>query len=259
MTNSYNEYNNTWNMVKNYIQKKKNFDVFDVTFNHECSNIESIYYLDNYEKINNDYELKKLYFCKSRSYVSELIKNNNFDLIIELGSGWGRNIFHFLNENIINNVDIVSGEYTQGGCDTQEYINNNYVNYDKLKIYRFDYNNSSDFFGKIEKNKYNNILVLSFWSIEQVTYIKDEFIENLLGIGNNIKCVNIEPIGWQINDSSLMKENKEGYRSYYNKNYYIILKKFEENKKIKILNTVVNYFNFDCTESLGSLIEWNKI
>jgi hypothetical protein len=259
----YNEYNSYWANVGKYIKTKKLFnldDVIDVTFNLEkLKEAKYAYYLGDIYNANT-LELQKKYFILSRKYIEDLIKSNEYDLVIELGSGWGRNIFYYLSQDIPNNVNIVSGEYTDEGCEIQKYINNKFFKNNKLNVFKFDYNDSTDFFKKIkEQYKFKNVLVYSFWSIEQVTYIKENFLENLLNLCKNIRCVNIEPIGWQISVTSIMKENKTGGRSYYNKNYCKLLKNLELENKIKISNVIPNFFVFDTLEVYGSLIDWQKI
>ena len=259
MSNIYNEYNNYWKNIRNYIEGKKKFslyDIYDITFNIECKEINNIIQNGKYININNNILEKYKYFDISRHESLNENTINNYDLIIELGSGWGRNIFYYINKYNLENTKIISGEYTEEGCEAQKYIKNNFYKTNNLDIYYFDYNNSNDFFMNIEK-KYNNILVLTFWSIEQITYLNDNFFNNLLNMGGNIKCIHIEPIGWQISENSLMKENTSGYRSYYNKNLYPILKELKEKNKINIDRIILDYHNLGDKGSCGTFIEWS--
>jgi len=259
MNNIYLEYNSTWLKVKNKLEYVQNINIYDLIFGEDNSIFNRV--ISNGKIINIDDSEKLNYWEKSRKYMIDNLDNNDYDLIVELGSGYGRNIFYYLYQfkNKLINTEIISGEYTQGGCDTQNYIKNKFFNDSNLKIYRFDYNNSKDFFLNIS-NKYKNILILTFWSIEQVTYLNDDFFNNILNLKcDKLKVINIEPIGWQISEKSLMKENKTGYRSYYNKNLYIKLKELENKNVIKINNIILDFFNFDEIQSSGTLIEWEKI
>ena len=261
MSSVYNEYNNTWESIHNYIKMLDNIDIIDVTFNRECGPIYNIIDEGKYININNIYEKKNFYFFKSREKIIELILKNNFDVIIELGSGWGRNIFHYLKSypNIFNDLNIISGEYTKGGCDTQEYIKKTFFPDAKLQIFEFDYYNSDIFLNYIKKHNFKNCLILTFWSIEQITYLDEKFFENLFNISDKLTCINIEPVGWQIDEKSLMKENITGYRNYYNKNLFPLLKKYEKENKLKINDIILDFNNFGPAESCGTLIEWEKI
>jgi hypothetical protein len=267
MDKAYNEYNNTWLNVLNNFKNKNitNLNKNDIVFGEYSNlnnNLKHIKKVINNGKItdiseNNHIDLWE----KSREYTLDVLNNESYDLIIELGSGYGRNIFYYLFEhkNKFQNIEIISGEYTKEGCNAQIYLKEKFFKDSNIQIYRFDYNNSDEFFKNISK-QYKNILILTFWSIEQITYINDSFFHNLLNIqSEKLKCINIEPIGWQISDKSLMKEQKTGYRSYYNKNLYLKLKELENKNIIKIKNTILDYFNFNSVESCGSLIEWDKL
>jgi hypothetical protein len=253
----YIEYNDFWNNMLNIIKSKKKFNSLNITFDNECGKINEIIHNGEFININNDINKKIEYFKKSRDYTTQLLQENKYDLIIELGSGWGRNIFYYMENNILNNYEIISGEYTDSGCAAQEYIKNKYFKNENITIYKFDFNNSKSFFDNIKK-KYKNCLVLTFWAIEQVTNINTDFFENLLNISENMTCVHIEPIGWQISNKSLMKENTTGKRIYYNKNLYFILKELESKNIIKINKTILDLHNFGSTKSCGSLVEWQK-
>jgi hypothetical protein len=261
--NAYNEYNNTWykvkNIIENIITTNGIFDICDISYRNESDYpINKIIYNNKYIDIKNNFAEIIKYFSLSRVHVIEELNNAKHDVIIELGSGWGRNIFHYLlNYNI--DIDIISGEYTEFGVKCQEMIKNKYFPNKSLFIDYFDYNNSGKFFDNI-KNKYKNPLIISFWSVEQITFLNNSFIDNLLNIADNMTCIHLEPVGWQINDNvSFMKEHKYGYRSYYNKNLYSKLKEYENNMLLKIDDIKINHFNFDSNETCGTLIKWKKI
>ena len=256
----YNEYNNYWNNIKNIIHTKEKFsldEIYDISFSNECGQINTIIHEGKYIDINNDYLQKIEFFNKSRDESLNINNINDYDLIIELGSGWGRNIFYYLSKYDLSNINIISGEYTESGCEAQKFIKNKFYNKNNLEIYNFDYNNSDDFFKNINK-KYKNILVLTFWSIEQVTNLNDTFFKNILSIGDNITCIHIEPVGWQVSENSLMKENKSGYRHYYNKNLFNKLKELENNNIIEINKIILDFHNLGDAGSCGTLIKWTK-
>jgi len=260
MSDAYTNYNNQWLNVKNNFKNKQKLELNDIIFGEGEFHVNNIIYDDKIININNEKSQKIYYFEKSRQYIIDIMNKDKYDLVIELGSGYGRNIFYYLKQydTLFNNIEIISGEYTPEGCETQRHIKDLYFTNSNINIHRFDYNSSEEFFNKI-KTKYNNILILTFWSIEQITYINDNFFNNLLNIScNKLKCINIEPIGWQISENSIMKENINGYRSYYNKNLYSKLKELENKNIIKINNIIINYFNYDEPQSCGSLIEWEK-
>ena len=262
----FNDYNKYWNKIIKKFDVYNN-DKFDIFFSKEIPINDNkkinIFYNDNIITLKATYKNINKYFNLSRNYVENEILKNEYDCIIEFGSGWGRNIFHYCNklQEKLDNIHLIGGEYTKSGLLCANKIKDKYFNNKKINFYHFDYNNPELFFEQISLiNNFKNVLCISFHSIEQITNIKILFFELLLNNLNNIKFIHHEPIGWQINNSkSFMKENKTGFRKYYNKNLYKTIKNLEKNKKIKINNEIINYFNFGPKESIGSLIEWSKI
>jgi len=104
---SFDIYTNQWQSIFKYIRKqyekmnldkrinKHNFTVFDVLYHKsKYSEISELIYLGNIINVNQNYELIKTYFEKSRQHVIDEHNNEKYDLIIEFGSGWGTNIFY---------------------------------------------------------------------------------------------------------------------------------------------------------------------
>ena len=250
--------NNDWNIRSNYYnefsKKNKNFSILEFSYPELKS---SCFY---YQGIKYNCEDIDKHFMLSRNYQENLIREGDYDCIIEFGCGFGRNLFYFseLNINKYNNTPVFGGEFTEEGLKLSRLIKNNHYPNQNLSFFQFDYNNSSLFFENISMTKkFKNVLCFSFWSIEQVTILNETFFDNLLKMFDNIKFVHIEPMGWQIdNTQSLMQEN---HRPEYNKNLYKILKNLEKNRKIEITNIDINYFNFNKISSMGTLIDWKKV
>tara|TARA_Y100000389_G_C17380314_1_gene474000 strand:+ start:14 stop:1240 length:1227 start_codon:yes stop_codon:yes gene_type:complete len=247
-------YTNTWNNICiNYDKFIKNNTFSSIKFSYPELSSKCCYYLGKkYNKVNIDN-----FFYKSRSYAMDIINKGNYDCIIEFGSGWGRNIFFFLDNNI-KEIPIIAGEYTSGGLKLCNKIKNDNYSSKNIKIIHFDYNNYELFFENISLIKqFKNILCLSFWSIEQVPHIKKDFFYNLINLFENIRFIHHEPIGWQIDPKKALMKSTD--RPNYNKNLWKVLQNLQDESKIKITNTIINYFNFKTTGSMGSLIDWQSI
>mgnify|MGYP003642945080 CR=1 FL=1 len=202
----------------------------------------------------------KLAFDYSRRPVYDLIKDNEYDTVIELGSGFGRNMFYYLSLLGGLNSSIVMGEYTLGGLEAANYIKRKYFGQRKVQIYNFDYNSPQLFFEQLKlSRKMSKVLVTTFWSIEQIANIKPELMECILGISPSVTCVHLEPVGSQVSDKSVMLTDVQDFRSYYNKNLYKTLKGYEERGKLQIADVKLDYFNFGDPGSCGTLIKWKKV
>jgi hypothetical protein len=152
------------------------------------------------------------------------------------------------------------GEYTLGGLEAANYIKRKYFGQRKVQIYNFDYNSPQLFFEQLKlSRKMSKVLVTTFWSIEQITNIKPELMECILGISPSVTCVHLEPVGSQVSDKSVMLTDVQDFRSYYNKNLYKTLKGYEERGKLQIADVKLDYFNFGDPGSCGTLIKWKKV
>ena len=253
--NVYNNNNNYWAKIYNFIRTKNNITSKDITLFELGSRLPcKVLYQRKWFDIKTKDEMWK-YFELSRKPVLDELNTNEYDCFIEYGAGWGRNIFHFFDNNVNKSIDYYLLEYTKNGLKSAKKVKEYYPDY-KLNIMEFDYNNSSKTISTIKK--YKNILMTSFWSIEQITQISEDFFNNILELSDNITFIHIEPVGWQIDQTSLTQNFKTTPRHYYNKNLYKILKKLENENKIKIKNIEIDYFNFITGLSCGTLIKWKK-
>tara|TARA_B110000858_G_C17675987_1_gene414220 strand:+ start:27 stop:857 length:831 start_codon:yes stop_codon:yes gene_type:complete len=257
--NSYETYNKQWGNVNNYIEKASTFNPLFITHTIERGYLKNSNCIDNGKvvKLQNIKQFKKMYL-KKLGIINDF---KNVDTIIELGAGWGRMIFTILEKfNIDKKINIITGEFTEEGIATQQNIKNKFKKDLNMEILHLDYENSKPFFDVLRNRQLGNVLFLSFWSIEQVTNIPDSFMDNILNCCNNFTCINIEPIGWQISEKCILKEFKKGYRNYYNKNFFNVLKKYEKNQLISIDDVKVDYY-CPCwigSQAIGTLIRWHK-
>jgi len=257
-------YTHQWSKMLHIIKNHKDL-IFDpyiiqaIERNHNFS-FNKIIKNGKFISFNNSFEDFKTNFDFSRKPVIDLLKTKKYDTVIELGSGWGRNMFYY--KSLLPNLEfsIFMGEYTPGGIAAGNAIKNKYFTNKNIYQYHFNYNAPELFFEKVKMNKkIERCIVTSFWSVEQITHITPKLFDEILAIAPHIVGIHIEPIGWQISNKSLMKENVDGYRSYYNKNFYSILRRLEEAGKIKIKSIKLDFFNFGEAQSCGTLIIWEKI
>lgn len=264
LTDAGKNYTNQWNNIFNLVGKIniQEYEPYYITFVElQKRLITKPYYLKSgIQTPLNDYSMFTSAFDYSRKPLLDIIETKKYESIVELGSGFGRNIYYYASKLLDKNYNFYMGEYTQGGISAANLIKDKFFKNKKIKINHFDYNNSDTFFEQLKmEKKHNSILFSTFWSIEQITVLKKEVIENMLSLSNNISCIHIEPIGWQISEKSIMKEDKTDFRKYYNKNLYSILKELENENKIKIDEIKLDFFNFGDPESCGTLIKWTKI
>jgi hypothetical protein len=116
------------------------------------------------------------------------------DAIVELGSGYGRNIIwmNALLRDRSRDIDYHCLELTESGRECTNLLAS--LNPDlKIRTTPFDYM-APDF---STLSGYRKILFFSIASVEQVATLPDAFLENMLGLDAEITCAQMEPVGWQ--------------------------------------------------------------
>ena len=187
-----------------------------------------------------DYLMKKL----------ENLVTPSTDYIIELGSGWGRNIIptcmHF------PNTKTLCGEITEAGRSvTQKFIDNYNLN---IETFEFNWCEPTSFINFLKHKAPKEIVIFSFHSIEQVTYMEIDNILKIIDLPIKMKWFHIEPCAFQLKVPS----NNSGW----NQNYIPLLKELETTGKIKIneLNPKGYKSTIHGGTSLEAIdIQWNKI
>ena len=125
-------YNNYWNNIKNFISRQKELDIWSITYNTECR--QAPHCVDNGQLLKLPGKQMKDKFIAKRKYIADKIQD--YDAVVELGSGWGRNIFHFITSYDLSNIDVISGEWTESGLETQKLIKARFIDKD-VHIYHF--------------------------------------------------------------------------------------------------------------------------
>ena len=179
------------------------------------------------------------------------------DAIIELGSGFGYNLF---------NVWLRGGpatpyhalEYTQAGRDACALIAKSTVGGPPLTVSAFDYY-EPDFSNLL--GRYSNPLVYSSHSIEQIPELPGIFLERLLALAPDLTVLHFEPIGWQMGDDSDPQNARvraHCERSNYNRNLWPLLNEFARSGRLTIEETQPNRMAPKLTNST-TLVRWRKL
>lgn len=211
-TNYYGELKEEWEELNFFEQKD--------AFNHYLSMIINGNTLNI--KDGNEYlEVKSNYISeKINSLVTE-----DTDCVIELGSGWGRNVIsnHILNPD----WNMMGGELTDEGVSAlNHFINKHELS--NIESTYFNWCDVEDFCNFVKDRNYKEIIIYSIHSIEQVSYLEVEQFEKLLNLPFKIKFFHVEPCSWQWDGNRHTHE--------WNENFKTILDTLEEKGKIKNVN-----------------------
>jgi len=113
--------------------------------------------------------------------------------IIELGSGWGANLFYLWLSGAPRSAMYTALEYTEAGRDVTQLLGSTEANL-ALQIRPFDYHRPDlSEFRTSEKT-----IVFTSYSIEQITHLSDALFEELLAIPGLDRVIHVEPVSWQL-------------------------------------------------------------
>lgn len=113
--------------------------------------------------------------------------------IIELGSGWGTNLFYLWLGGGPKSADYVAMEYAEAGREVTQLLAGLEPNL-SLAVRPFDYTRPDlSHFRSSART-----LVFTSYSIEQLTDLNDALFEELLAIPGLDRVVHVEPVSWQL-------------------------------------------------------------
>ncbi len=132
----------------------------------------------------------------TRVAITDLVAgycNADTKRIIELGSGWGTNLFYLWLGGAPRSAAYVAMEYTETGRDVTQLIASTEphlaLNTRPIDYYRPDLS---------EYRTSDKTVVFTSYSIEQITNLSDSLFEELLAIPGLDRVIHMEPVGWQL-------------------------------------------------------------
>ena len=166
-------------------------------------------YLESVGCVGSKYTLQSR-ISPSPIFIKGYVQNDTSS-IVELGSGWGRNLFllHYLLGKRSEDICYYGLEYSDAGQAATEEISN-YIKNINIKTGHIDYINPEL---NIPNNIDGHILFFSNFSVEQVEYIGTGIFDKMLDLDNDFTVVQFEPIGWQRNKEFVnkRKENNDKF------------------------------------------------
>jgi hypothetical protein len=115
--------------------------------------------------------------------------------IVELGSGWGTNLFYLWLSGAPRAAEYVAMEYTEAGRDVTALLASTERTL-RMRPLPFDYHHP-DLSALRSPDK---TVVFTSYSIEQITMLNDRLFDELLAIPGLHRVIHVEPVGWQLID-----------------------------------------------------------
>ncbi len=135
-------------------------------------------------------------YDKPSDFLMDYLVNAGFDAIVELGSGYGKNLIELFFKGGPKDTPYYAGEYSKSGTEFAETLAG--LN-DKMNLtpFRFDHNNP-DLSIVREKGR---VFFFTCHSIEQVQYLREDYFKILASHGEHVVGIHFEPFGFQLQDS----------------------------------------------------------
>jgi hypothetical protein len=180
------------------------------------------------------------------------------DLIVELGSGWGRNLANVWLSGGPRSARYISGEFTAAGRAAAELMGRACPAFPLSTLPVDFYNLPAESLPRSERHA----VVFTHQSIEQIPQLPRAALEVLLTIAPQVSCINMEPIGWQLPNTIPGAGNSHAFsQDYseqhdYNRNLWTTLKAIEADGLISVLSAERDVFG--CSGSVVSIVRWTK-
>ena len=210
----------------------------------------------------------------SRVAITDLVAgycNADIKRIIELGAGWGTNLFYLWLGGAPRSAEYVAMEYTATGREVTQLVGATEPHL-ALTTRPFDYHRPD----LSEFRTGEKTVVFTSYSIEQITHLSDALFEELLAIPGLDHVIHVEPVSWQLLaesglDSlirslsyivpprlSLEIDVRRRSRSHgYNKNLISKLRSLERAGRIRIERIEKNYIGPNPINP-GTAIVWRR-
>lgn len=127
--------------------------------------------------------------------VADYAENHgHFDCVVELGCGYGQNLFSLFNRGGPN-VPYYGGEFTESGVAMARDLAS-LVPDRPYEFFHFDHLKPD--LSNIPRKK--RALVFTAHTIEQVLMIPGKWFDVVAGIADEVHCIHVEPFGFQMQD-----------------------------------------------------------
>jgi len=201
----------------------------------------------------------RLYFATAQEYLdiklgvlTEALMNrlsSDTDLIVDLGSGWGRNSI-YLSHLFGNTYDFLACELSDNGrlC-TDHFIDTFDL---PITTLPFNYYDNTTLCSHLRESEYQKVVFFSSFSIEQIPTIGKTFFTSLLELPiPEMDFVHLEPVSWQLLNTP------KNTSDHYNEDLVEVIQQLESAKLGTIHHMEANHYGHR-QEWAASLITWSK-
>jgi hypothetical protein len=151
-------------------------------------------------------------------------------LVIELGSGWGRNLLSLWLSGGPASAEYVAAEYTEAGRRVAAQL----AAMDprlKFRSVAWDYRHPD----LSMLGRFDEAVVFTVHSVEQLPQLPAEAIDTIRGLADRVTCLHFEPVGWQLGETEQSGSTADYAAQHdYNRNLVELLREQERQRRLNI-------------------------
>ena len=177
-----------------------------------------------------------------------------YDAIIELGCGYGRNLFEIFYGGGPREAKYIGGEFTKSGVEIAQKLAKKAP---KMKTEFFHFNHLEP---KLPfKKPFKRAFVFTCHSIEQVMQINENWFDEVVKAGEFVRGAHLEPFGFQLKNSGPLSDMHKDFiiQNSWNINFAEVLRQALERKIIKDEQIFLE-MGVTPDVNVGSLAFWSK-
>ena len=177
-----------------------------------------------------------------------------YDAIIELGCGYGGNLFKIFYGGGPREAKYIGGEFTKSGVEIAQKLAKKAP---KMKTEFFHFNHLEP---KLPfKKPFKRAFVFTCHSIEQVMQINENWFDEVVKAGEFVRGAHLEPFGFQLKNSGPLSDMHKDFmiQNSWNINFAEVLRQAVERKIIKDEQIFLE-MGVTPDVNVGSLAFWSK-
>ena len=177
-----------------------------------------------------------------------------YDAIIELGCGYGGNLFKIFYGGGPREAKYIGGEFTKSGIEIAQKLAKKAP---KMKTEFFHFNHLEP---KLPfKKPFKRAFVFTCHSIEQVMQINENWFDEVVKAGEFVRGAHLEPFGFQLKNSGPLSDMHKDFmiQNSWNINFAEVLRQALERKIIKDEQIFLE-MGVTPDTNVGSLAFWSK-
>lgn len=177
-----------------------------------------------------------------------------YDAIIELGCGYGGNLFEIFYGGGPREAKYIGGEFTKSGIEIAQKLAKKAP---KMKTEFFHFNHLEP---KLPfKKPFKRAFVFTCHSIEQVMQINENWFDEVIKAGEFVRGAHLEPFGFQLKNSGPLSDMHKDFmiQNSWNINFVEVLRQAVERKIVKDEQIFLE-MGVTPDTNVGSLAFWSK-